>query len=177
MVVYAADQVPNPPTALSGNGTVWPVALAQSGTVQLRLTSQAVALVTDSVIRESTSKAQFFVVSEIDGKSVSNAMRESRQASQGTGAMLNTVDMTREVQVKPLKITLLGSHQTGAPIHAIFSQIAGTFLEVKGIVPFTPEPDGDYLVKGELRKEGSSVWIEERISGRIVTDKVITRGQ
>jgi hypothetical protein len=46
---------------------------------------------------------------------------------------------------------------TDAPIA---SQIAGTFFSVEWVVEFTPKPDGKYTAKGELKKEKSSIWIE-----------------
>jgi hypothetical protein len=44
---------------------------------------------------------------------------------------------------------------------------------VDGVVDFNPTPEGIYVVKGELKKEGSSVWIEDVKTGQIVTEKVV----
>ena len=74
-----------------------------------------------------------------------------------------------------MKLKLRGTHITGAPIHARFSQAAGTFFSVEGTVEFTPSPGGYYEVKGELKKEGSSVWIEDARTDERVTEKIIRK--
>lgn len=74
-----------------------------------------------------------------------------------------------------MKLLLRGSHTTGAPIHALFSQAAGTFLSVDGVVDFTPKPNGKYVVKGVLKKEESSVWIEDEETHTPVTDRIIKK--
>ncbi len=71
-----------------------------------------------------------------------------------------------------MKVKLRGSHATAAPIHAIFSQASGSFYSVEGVTDFTPVPGGNYVVKGELNKDGSSVWIEDVGTHRPVTQKV-----
>jgi hypothetical protein len=71
-----------------------------------------------------------------------------------------------------MKVRIKSSHTTGAPIHAIFSQVAGSFYSVEGVVDFSPAPGGRYAVKGELRKEGSSVWIEDANTDQRVTEKI-----
>ena len=177
VVIYAADRTDAPLTALSANGTVWPVPLSASGDVQIALTAQAVALVTDSGVVEGRSKAQLFVIAEVDGQKISNSIIDSRRVSSGTGFKLNTVFTSRELPARPMKVTLIGTHETGAPIHAIASELRGTFFSVKGEVDFTPVPGGNYVVKGELKKIGSSVWIEEAATGRVVTEKVVARGE
>ena len=73
-----------------------------------------------------------------------------------------------------MKVTLRGSHATGAPIHAMASQLAGTFFDVEGTVDFTPTPNTVYVVKGKLAQQQSSVWIEEATSGKPVST-VITK--
>ena len=78
----------------------------------------------------------------------------------------------RYVPIRPMKVTLRASHATGAPIHAIAMQMAGTYYSVEGVVDFEPKASGRYAVKGELKKEGSSVWIEDVTTGQPVTVKI-----
>jgi hypothetical protein len=130
------------------------------------------AVITDSVITEDSSKAQLFVVSEVDGNRIDNSLGASAQASHGQGARLTVRLIDRRLPAKPTKLTLTATHATGAPIHAIASQMAGTFFSVSGVVDFTPQPDGRYVVKGELKKESSSVWIEDAATGQAVTTKI-----
>ncbi len=171
-VVYATEKTDASLVAISENGVRWTVVLSPSGETRITATTQAVALVSDSGKVESSSKAQLFFVAKMNGERISNAMTDSGAASVGTGFALNTVLTTRELPAKPLKLTLMGTHHTGAPIHALMSQLAGTYFSVEGDVNFTPEPGKKYVVKGELKKIGSSVWIEDAETGRRVTRKV-----
>jgi hypothetical protein len=127
------------------------------------------ATLKDSGFSEDVSKAQLFAAVEIDGNRVMNAFWASANASQGRGNSLSTVFPERKVKAAPMKVTLKGSHATGAPIAAIASQMAGTFFSVEGVVDFTPKPDGKYVVKGELKKEKSTVWIEDLETGKPVS--------
>lgn len=74
-----------------------------------------------------------------------------------------------------MKVKLLASHTTGAPIQTLFSQVAGTFFSVEGTVDFNPQPNGSYVVKGELKNEGSAVWIEDANTNQPVTEKVVKK--
>ncbi len=132
-----------------------------------------VATIRDTGFRESSTKAQMFVLVEIDGHTIPNSLDESVSASQGLGFFVRTLFTSREVPARPMKLKLRGTHITGAPIHALFSQAAGTFFSVEGTVEFTPPPGGYYEVKGELKKEGSSVWIEDGRTNERVTQKII----
>lgn len=130
------------------------------------------ASVRDTGISEDGTKAQMFAVVAIDGNRVMNAFWASANASQGRGTSLTTVYPERAVPIKPMKVTVRGSHATGAPIHAMASQLAGTFFSVEGTIDFSPEAGHAYQVKGELKKEKSSVWIEDAETGKPVTSVV-----
>ncbi|MGE0115100.1 MAG: hypothetical protein AB7T07_09495 [Steroidobacteraceae bacterium] len=130
------------------------------------------ASVKDSGFSEDGTKAQMFALVAIDGNRVPNAFTVSASASYGRGASLTAIYPARTIQARPMKVTLRGSHATGAPIHAMASQLAGTFFSVEGTVDFSPEADRQYLVKGELKKEKSSVWIEDTQTGKPVTEVV-----
>lgn len=149
----------------TGCATYQPVANDYSGPT---------ATIHDSGFSEDGTKAQMFAVVAIDGNRVANAFSASAAASHGRGASLTTVYPERLVPAAPMKLTLRGSHATGAPIHAMASQLAGTFFDVEGTVDFTPTPNTVYVVKGKLAKQQSSVWIEEATSGKPVS-AVITK--
>lgn len=127
---------------------------------------------TDSVRTEDWSKAQIFAVVEIDGRPVDNSFNVSANASYGKGMALTALEHTRQVVPRPMTVKLRGSHATAAPIHEIASKMAGTFYSVEGTVSFEPQPDKFYVVRGELSKQRSSVWIEEGSAGVVVTRKV-----
>ena len=130
------------------------------------------ASLADSGIKENFAKAQMFVVDAIDGKSIENSLGASRSASYGQGPMLTTLFITRQIQAKPQRVKLIGTDITAAPIVALFSMAAGQYSSVEGEVDFNPAPGACYIVKGELGKDGSSVWIEDSKTNERVTDKV-----
>lgn len=175
VVVRAADSTAKPLTLFSSNGTPWTIGLAPAGKVDLTLSTQQMATVADSGVPESSSKAQLFYLSEIDGKSIRNARTDSAAMSNGTGFTLNTDFTERDVPARRMKVRLVGSHQTGAPIQAIVEDLAGTYLSVDGVVDFEPRPGKRYVVKGNLVKGASSVWIEDADSGQPATEKVVSR--
>lgn len=172
-VIFAADKAEPALFAFSPNGTKWPVPLAPAGKTRLSVTTQAVATIADSGFSETDAKAQLFMVAEVDGQNIPNASSESSRASAGAGFRLTTLLTSREVPARALKLKLVGTHKTGAPIQSMLGMAAGTFFSVTGVVDFTPTAGGSYVVKGELKKEGSSIWIEDAATGRPVTEKVI----
>ncbi|RVT47046.1 hypothetical protein ENE75_24435 [Rubrivivax albus] len=148
---------------ISGCATYQPVPEGYSGPK---------AVLVDSGKYEDGSKAQLFAAVEVDGNQIENSFGASAYASQGRGFSLTMAVTEREVPARPMKVTLRASHTTAAPIHAIASQLAGTFFSVEGTVDFEPKPNVRYVVRGELKKGASSVWIEEALSGQPVTRKV-----
>lgn len=150
-------------TALAGCASFQPVPEGHAGPV---------AYLTDTSQVEDGSKARIFAAVEIDGRAIDNSFKATSFANQGKGFSLTPVDWLRRVPIRPMVVTLRGSHATGAPIHAIASQMAGTFYSVEGKVPFEPRDGVQYVVKGELSKQASSVWIEEKETGVVVTPKV-----
>ena len=133
------------------------------------------AVISDSGFAEDGTKAQIFGVIEVDGTPVRSSLDATRSASFGKGLWITTRFLSRPVPVKPLKLKLSASHQTAAPIHAILSQAAGTFLSVEVTVDFTPAAEGLYVVKGELKDEGSTLWIEDAVTGKPVTQRYTGR--
>ena len=115
----------------------------------------------DGGFAEDGTKAQLFVVQEVDGRTIDSSIFATRRASEGRGFSLLPRLIVRSVPVKPMKLKLIGTHQTAAPIHELASRAAGTFFSVEGVVDFTPLEGRKYLVNGELNKGGSSVWIED----------------
>lgn len=131
-----------------------------------------VAIVSDSGFSENGAKAQLFALIEVDGHAIPNSFKASAGASYGSGFSLTTRIVERQVPAKPMRVKLRASHTTGAPIHALFSQAIGSFYSVEGVVDFSPQAHGKYVVKGELKKEGSSVWIEDTATQQPVTQKI-----
>jgi hypothetical protein len=126
----------------------------------------------DTGMQEDSSKGQFFVAEEMDGNRIQNALAETRAASYGKGSALFSRYTVRSLPVRPMRLKLVGTHQTGAPIHELASKMAGTFFSVEGYVDFKPVEDGNYQVTGELKKEKSCVWIVDTATKNPVTEKV-----
>jgi hypothetical protein len=115
-----------------------------------------------------------FVAEEIDGQEIDNSISATRRAGVNRGLSINLKVSERAVPAKPMKVKLIGTHQTGAPIQEIVSRMAGNFFSVEGVVDFDPTPGGDYEVRGELSKDASTVWIEDARTHLPVTNKVTT---
>lgn len=133
-----------------------------------------VAVLADTGMQEDSTKGQFFAALAVDGKEIRNALGDSRSVSYGRGFSLTSRYTTRNVPVQAMKIRLIGTHQTGAPIHEMMSRAMGTFFRVEGEVAFTPEEGRTYEVSGELKKERSCVWIQDAATRQPVTEPVCT---
>lgn len=132
----------------------------------------SVAVISDTGFSESGSKGQVFALMEVDGNHIENSFGASARASHGQGFALTPKFLSRPIPARSMKVKIKASHTTGAPIHAIASQLSGTFFSVEGITDFTPLSGGEYLVKGSLAKEGSFVWIEDARTGQLMTEKL-----
>jgi hypothetical protein len=172
VVVYAAETTEKPIRHPSQDIADSQIILAPVGTTDLLVSTQVMATVEDTGLAESGSKAQLFVMAEIDGKSIRNSISESRKNNSGRGFSLSTSLIAREVFAQRQKVKLIGTHITGAPIQSIFSSIAGSFYQVEGVVDFDPLPNKRYIVKGELGKNSSFIWIADADTGQPVTEKV-----
>ena len=127
----------------------------------------------DSAKTHSSSKADFFVVEEIDGTKVDNSLNATLRFNQGKGASMSTTLIGRPlVAEKPMKVVIKGRTHFAAPILAM----AGTVYQVKGVVEFTPKTDGKYIVRGEFGKMYSAVWIEDAATSQPVGNTVEING-
>lgn len=132
------------------------------------------ATISDSGITDNSAKAQMFVVSSIDGNFIANSLAATHGASYGQGPFLTTKIISRRVKAVPQRVKIVGTHITAAPIIALVSMAAGSYLSVEGVVEFDPAPGGSYIVKGKLGKEESSVWIEDANTNERVT-RIVTK--
>jgi hypothetical protein len=131
------------------------------------------ASISDHGFPEDGFKARLFYVRAVDGQPIRSSAQASRAAGYGGGFRTNLRYLEHKVPVKPLRIALVGTHVTGAPIHEIALRASGEFLRVEGEVSFTPEADGQYFVKGELFKSGSYVCVADAKTEQCVTQKVM----
>lgn len=127
------------------------------------------ATIADSGRGESRAKGQLFVLAAIDGQPIDDSLAATRRATLDP-EMLTMVISERDIPARPMKATLLASHITSAPVFTTTSQLNGTFQTLRGTVDFSPKQHGHYVVKGELRRGGSSIWIEDADTGQIVSE-------
>jgi hypothetical protein len=134
------------------------------------------ATLADDGFAEDQSKGQLFYVEAIDGKAIDNARRATAEATRNRGFDLRIKLVSREVPARPMKVKLVATHKTAAPIDELTGRVARTHFSVEGVVDFTPSEGRRYVVNGELDPEGSSVWIEDAESHEVATEKVLSAG-
>jgi len=130
------------------------------------------ATVKDSVKPYSAGKADFFYLSDVDGRRIANSRIATRVTNQGRGMYMKPVVLIRQVPAQPSRFKIFGRTEYAAPILALTS----TVYQVTGEIQITPEADKTYVVKGELGENYSAVWIEEEGSGRMIGEKVEVKG-
>lgn len=135
----------------------------------------AVATVADSGTPGDGMKSEIFALVEVDENRIHNSFEASGPQMSGWRTVLTTRFISRPVQAKPMKVKLVGSHIHLDNMRAIVGQIAGSSFSVSGAVNFTPVSGGNYIVKGELKKGASTVWIEDRATGLPVTEKIVQK--
>ncbi len=134
-----------------------------------------VVTIADSAFALTSAKGMLFYVESIDGNPVRNARNATAQSSYGQGFRLTTGIAHRQVRVVPMKLKIVGTHVTAAPIHELASRAAGEFFTVSGEVDFTPVAGRRYVVDGELTKQLASVWVRDAETGQPVTEKITAR--
>lgn len=126
----------------------------------------------DSVIRESPGVLRAYGATAFDGKSLFNAIGVSAQRSAGNTFGLLEASVTRQVEVKPVKVHLQAQHMA-APIAGFALLAQGKFYYThRGVVDFSPKSGHKYQVKGSMDAEEIAVWIEDVETGERVTEKV-----
>ena len=133
------------------------------------------ATIAEHVFSEGDTKGQLFYIESIDGKEILSSHQATLKATLGRGFSLALRSVEHVVPARPLRLKLVGTHMTGAPIHEMASRAAGTFFRVEGELVFTPQAGGAYFVTGKLQKEGSAVWIADVKSEQPVTEQVMQR--
>jgi hypothetical protein len=126
--------------------------------------SGPIATVRDSAQSETSSRAQFYYLSEIDGRPIENVLSATRRANQGKGFSIIPVSFARDIPAKSSTLTLEARIGYGAPIQEIIN--AGTVYALQRKITFTPKSNKTYVVKGSLSADRKEVWLEEAITGK-----------
>ena len=123
-----------------------------------------IAFIHDTNTSIDEGKTNIFYLSAIDGKDIENSRYKTDSASQGHGDHLHVILLNNRVPAGEHTFTIIGRTVYAMPLRAF----AGTVYEVKGQVAFSPLPNEEYIVKGSLSEERSSVWIEKVSGGQII---------
>jgi len=132
----------------------------------------ALANVKDSVKVHSVQKADFFYLSAVDGRIIRDSRDETVSANYGRGFNMTPVILDHDIPARECRVTIVGRTEYAAPILAF----TNTVHEVKGDMPFRPDSDRVYVVKGNLGEDYSAVWIEGEETGEIVGEKIEIHG-
>lgn len=130
------------------------------------------AVIIDSQHMHDTGKSDFFYLSHIDGNKIEDSRSESLSASYGNGNNLTTAVLSNPVPAKTLTLTIVGRTVYAMPIRAL----TGTVHEVKGDIEFTPAEGANYIIKGTLAEDKSSVWIEDTAKPNEVIESIVVDG-
>lgn len=127
------------------------------------------ATIQESGFIEDATKGQLFHVAEVDGKPAYSSLQRTRRDNEGRGLSLRFSFVRQTVPATSVRLKLVGTHITGAPIQELGLRASGQFLTVEREVSFTPEPNAEYLVIGRLQPQGSDVWLVDTRTSRRVT--------
>ena len=124
------------------------------------------ATISDSTDLESRSRSLFFFVAEIDGAAIDNSLRATRSANYGRGFSISPMVIERQVPAKRVVLQLQGRVAYGAPIQEIFN--AGRMYVADETIEVELQPQGRYVVRGELTEQRKAVWLEDEKTGERV---------
>lgn len=128
--------------------------------------SGPIATFRDTALSESSTRAQFYFLSEIDGKKIDNILFATRQANAGKGFSLTPVTYSRDIPATLSVLKLEARIGYGAPIQELLN--SSTVYTAESIISFKPESNKTYVVKGELSDDKKEVWLEEADTGKRV---------
>jgi hypothetical protein len=128
------------------------------------------ATVKDSAKVYSSSKADFFYLSHVDGKKIEDSRSKTFRMNRGQGMQMIPYILENEIPAKPILLSIVGRTEYAAPILAL----TNTVYQLKGEVEFNPEQNKTYFVRGELGENYSAIWIEDSETRAVVGKKIET---
>lgn len=134
--------------------------------------SGPVAHVRDSMTPRSGTSADFFYMSDINGRRIDNSVTATERANYGRGMRMDPVVMGRDIPAEPSTFRIVGRTHHAAPILALMNKV----YEVAGETKFAPDPGHAYIVKGVLGDSYSAVWVEDIATGAQIGDKIEIKG-
>jgi len=126
--------------------------------------SGPIATVSDLTMSETSSRAQFYYLGEIDGRQIDNVLFKTRQQNSGKGFSLTTSQYSRQVPAGLHQFKLQAKIGYGAPIQEMLN--SSTVYEAERTINVTLDSNRTYVVKGKLNAEEKAVWLEETDTGK-----------
>ncbi len=130
------------------------------------------AAVQDSATVHGSTKADFFVVSHVNGQKIGDSIGATVERNYGQGMAMRPAVIGRAVPAEAAIFTIKGRTHYAAPILSMVQEV----YEVQGDVAFTPVASRNYQVKGQLTPEYSAVWIEDSETQEVVAEKIEVKG-
>lgn len=129
--------------------------------------TMARARILNTSTQHDSFKASVFKVDTINGKT---SLASPMQTPRGGGPVMQTGESQVEIPAnQPVTVTLSATDQFAADGPALLYSLGGNVAKpAKETLTFTPKERTTYVVKGQLSKDGSSVWLEDQASGRRV---------
>lgn len=121
------------------------------------------ATIKDYMTDLSDSNAHYFMCIKVDGKYIENSWGATRGQNYGRGMIFDPVITTRKVLPVEQTLTLQGLVFFPTDAQSLF----GDEMAVTHDFIFTPIAGETYTVKGELSKDGSTIWLED-FQGNVV---------
>jgi hypothetical protein len=125
--------------------------------------SGPIARIQDTAIAESTNRAQFYYVRQVDGQKVDNVLFETRKLNRGRGFSQPVASFERNIPARSSTLQLAARIGYGAPIQEITN--ASTVYTAEKTIKFSPESNRTYVVKGNLTATQQEVWLEDASTG------------
>jgi hypothetical protein len=130
------------------------------------------AKVYDTFTKRSDRAADFFYVEAVDGKQVENTLRVTTAANYGRGFAMDSAGYVRDVPAASATYTLVGRTHYAAPI----LELTNPVYQVKGSITFTPAPNRNYAIRGELKPDHAVIWVEDVEAKAVVGNKIERTG-
>jgi len=111
-------------------------------------------------------KASVFEVAKIDGKL---SQGTTMQTPYGGGPVVQMGEsQVKVVAGQPMQVELAGYDRFAADGAALMYSLGGNVSKTaKATVTFSPKANATYVVKGQLGKQASSVWLEDEKGKRV----------
>lgn len=126
------------------------------------------AIIADSTQQRAWIGVDYFVLQAIDDR----VIRDSMDASIGYGnrPIISSTAIRREVPSQRASFKIAGVTRYATALE----ELRNPAYSITGMVHFMPEPDGQYVVRGELSERRQAVWIEDARTGAVM-DRTIEK--